>query len=335
MPPEMTLLIAHRGASAEAPENTIPAIRKAWKRSADGVEIDIHITRDNRLAVIHDNDTGRVARVALPVESSTLAQLQALDVGRWKRKRYLGRRIPTLAQAITTIPTSKWLFAELKSGPRIAPFALRELIRNARVAPHTMVCSFKLDTLAAMRDEAQRRNIQGPPLGWIVPLPEVESLRDHAERDTLFWRAESAGCSWLSLHHSKAIDANFISAARAANFKVAVWTVDKESDAARLVRVGVDAIISNDPKRIAPYVCAAKGQSSSNQNATPAITPTRAAIPAWMDDPDTHPDTHPDATSDPASNAPAPEHAAVTSSPAPQPPPSQSEPRPDLPDTRS
>ena len=280
----MTLLIAHRGASAEAPENTVPAVRKAWKRRSDGVEIDIHLTRDNRLAVIHDADTGRVARVSLPVERSSLAQLQAIDVGRWKRKRYVGRRVPSFAQASRVIPAEKWLFAELKSGPRIAPFALRELASAARVGDRTMVCSFKLDTIGAVRDEAQRQGVDGLQLGWILGVADVEALREPSEREMLFWRAETAGASWLSMHTSKVVDAALVASARASGFRVAVWTVDKESEASRLVRVGVDAIITNDPKKVGPHVHAAREASSSPRGPSVDVVPTRAAVPAWMGD---------------------------------------------------
>ncbi|MEM1166969.1 MAG: glycerophosphodiester phosphodiesterase family protein [Planctomycetota bacterium] len=287
----MPLLIAHRGASAEAPENTVPAIRRAWKRGCDGVEIDIHLTRDNRLAVIHDGDTGRVARVSLPVERSTLAQLQALDVGRWKRKRYVGRRVPSLDQALAAIPVMRWAFLELKSESRIAPYIVRALVDAGRTEAAglatLMICSFKLDTLAAVRDEAVRRGIEGVQLGWICGITDVEALRDAAERESLFWRAESAGCSWLSLHHSKRIDGAFVAQARQQGLRIASWTVDKPQEVARLVRVGVDAVLTNDPKTVGAYVRAGEGgREPVAPQARPALTPTRAAIPAWSNEPD-------------------------------------------------
>ncbi|MEM9083968.1 MAG: glycerophosphodiester phosphodiesterase family protein [Planctomycetota bacterium] len=303
----MTLVIAHRGASVEAPENTVPAIRRAWKREADGVEIDIHLTRDNRLAVIHDGDTGRVAKVALPVATSTLAQLQSIDVGRWKKKRYVGRRVPSLDQALAFVDREKWAFLELKSGPRIAPFFVRELARLGRFDSRLMICSFKLETLAAVRDEIVRQGIDFPVenqklptnaprataqrwgrggLGWICGLAEVEALRHNSERETMFWRAESAGCSWLSLHHSRAIEPSFVSDASKHGFRIACWTVDKEQEATRLARVGVHAVITNDPKKTGPYVKAVRKPDEqaeiqvSNQAKTKSQH-TRAALPAW------------------------------------------------------
>lgn len=305
----MPLLIAHRGASAEAPENTVPAIRRAWKRGSDGVEIDVHITRDQRLAVIHDDDTGRVARVALPVESSTLAQLQALDVGRWKKKRYVGRRIPTLEQALAVVPEERWAFVELKSGPGIAPRVVRQLENLSRFGPRMMICSFKLDTLVAVRDECVRRGIERFQLGWICGMADVESLRQPAEREAMFWRAEWAGCEWLSLHHSKVMDASFMSEAHEAGLRVACWTVDKPQEAARLVRVGVDAIITNDPKHVGPYVKAGEpdhpDSTSAPATARPAShpLPMRVATPAWMAEADDDADL-----TEPAPGPPEPAH---------------------------
>src|SRR5687767_10257607 len=84
--------IAHRGASHDAPENTLAAVRLAWAQHADAVEVDVHLTRDGRLAVIHDPDTQRTAGVARVVAQSTLAELQLLDVGRWKASRFAGEK---------------------------------------------------------------------------------------------------------------------------------------------------------------------------------------------------------------------------------------------------
>src|ERR1043166_6151700 len=96
-------IIAHRGASHEAPENTLAAVQLAWEQGADAVEIDVHQSRDEHIIVIHDAHTRKTAGVMRRVRSQTLEEPTALDVGRWKHRRWAGQRIPTLAQVLDLI----------------------------------------------------------------------------------------------------------------------------------------------------------------------------------------------------------------------------------------
>src|SRR4051794_3938882 len=97
-------VIAHRGASHDAPENTLAAIKLAWQQEADAAEFDLHLSRDGKLVVIHDADTRRVAGVDKRVAEQTLAELRRLDVGAWKGPRFAGERIATLEEVLATVP---------------------------------------------------------------------------------------------------------------------------------------------------------------------------------------------------------------------------------------
>lgn len=107
-------IIAHRGASGSAPENTMAAINRAWEIGADGVEVDVHLTKDGVPVVIHDTDTKRVAGKKLVVKKSTYAELQELDVGSWKGPEFAGERIPRLDEVLASMPARKNFFVELK-----------------------------------------------------------------------------------------------------------------------------------------------------------------------------------------------------------------------------
>ncbi len=100
-------LVAHRGASAEAPENTLPAFELAWKQGADAIEGDFHLTSDGRIACFHDYDTKKITGRKLIVKTSTFEQLQSLDVGKWKNRRFAGTRIPAFAEVAAGIPAGK------------------------------------------------------------------------------------------------------------------------------------------------------------------------------------------------------------------------------------
>src|SRR6478672_5367982 len=103
-------IIAHRGASFDAPENTLAAIRLGWDQGADGVEFDVRLSRDGQIVVIHDADTRRVANVDRLVSDQTVDELRQLDVGRWKGPQFAGERIPTLAEVLAIVPAGKTAF---------------------------------------------------------------------------------------------------------------------------------------------------------------------------------------------------------------------------------
>ena len=108
------LVVAHRGASHDAPENTMRAFDRAWDLGADGIEGDFRLSKDGHIVAMHDADTMRVTggSANLNVASSTLAELRGLDVGKWKGERFSGERIPTFAEIIKSVPIGKKFFIE-------------------------------------------------------------------------------------------------------------------------------------------------------------------------------------------------------------------------------
>ena len=120
-------IVAHRGASADAPENTRAAIALAWQQNADAAEIDIQLSGDGEIVVIHDANTRRTTGVDGAVMRLTLAELQKLDAGQWKGRQFAGETIPTLDEILAMIPAGKRLFIELKSAGH--PFAQDGILR--------------------------------------------------------------------------------------------------------------------------------------------------------------------------------------------------------------
>src|SRR6266536_3117553 len=123
-------IIAHRGASRDAPENTLAAVNLAWRQGADAAEVDVQFSRDGKLVVIHDPNTRRTAKRNKKVSDQTLAELRLLDVGRWKGDQWRGERIPTLEEVLETVPNGKRRVVELKAAPNAIP-KFSQLPRNA------------------------------------------------------------------------------------------------------------------------------------------------------------------------------------------------------------
>src|SRR5512145_1466819 len=116
------IVFGHRGASAEAPENTLAAFRLAVERGADGVELDVWRCASGELVVAHDDDLRRVGGSPLVVRKAPLAALRAVDVGSWKGERFRGERVPLLDEVLEAVP-SGLVNVELKS----ARFTLPDL----------------------------------------------------------------------------------------------------------------------------------------------------------------------------------------------------------------
>ena len=139
------LVIAHRGSSAQAPENTLPAFQLAWEQGADGIEGDFQLTKDGHIICFHDKDTKRLAGQPLTVANATLEELRQLDVGSiqpqaevdalrtWSADKFQGTRMPTLAEVFASVPSGKKIFIEI---PRRGYHHHRSARGNARRPKH-------------------------------------------------------------------------------------------------------------------------------------------------------------------------------------------------------
>ncbi|HZI31523.1 MAG TPA: glycerophosphodiester phosphodiesterase family protein, partial [Candidatus Binatia bacterium] len=137
-------LIAHRGASYDAPENTLAAVNLAWQQNADAVEVDVHLSKDRKLVVIHDDNTRRTGGVDDKVSEQTLSKLRSLDVGCWKGKQWTGEKVPLLEEVLAAIPEGRRLFVELKCGSEGVRVFQQALGLSGRTPGPIVAISFSL-----------------------------------------------------------------------------------------------------------------------------------------------------------------------------------------------
>ena len=142
------LITAHRGASHDAPENTLAAFQLAWEQAADAIEGDFRLSSDGRIVCVHDADTKRVAGVNHVVADTPLEQLRELDAGRWKDARFEGEKLPTFAEVLAAVPPGKRFFIELKTGPAIVPVLVEELAAWRGDPALLTIIAFDADTVA-------------------------------------------------------------------------------------------------------------------------------------------------------------------------------------------
>ena len=238
-----TDLVAHRGASRDAPENTLASFRLAWEEGADGIEGDFRLTRDGEIVCLHDATAKRTAQADLAVADTDFARLRELDAGAWKGEKWRGERIPTLREVIATIPPGKKLFIELKSGPEIL-LPLAAVLAGSGLDPaQVAVLAFSAELIAASRELFPRFKRL-----WITDYARDWQNGGWSPSSGQILRTlESTGAAGLASRAHRSIDTAFVSALRAAGKELHVWTVDDRSSAARFLALGVDSIITNRP----------------------------------------------------------------------------------------
>jgi glycerophosphoryl diester phosphodiesterase len=234
-------IIAHRGESADAPENTLAAFALAWQRDVRAIELDVHLTKDDRLVVCHDADTKRTAGISRLIRESTWEQLKDLDVGRWKDNRFSGEKLPLLQSALATIPADCRCFIEVKVGPEAIPALLRVIAASKKSPEQLPIISFNPDTIAeAAKKLPQHKTYlvasfkQDESTG--VWTPSVEDL---------VAKAIQIGADGLDLSYKGPLTAESVQKIRDAKLEFYVWTVDDVDSARRMIELGVDGITTN------------------------------------------------------------------------------------------
>ncbi len=236
---QKTLIVAHRGASGAAPENTLPAFRLAWEEGADAVEGDFYLTKDNKIVCIHDRDTERTAGVKLEISETTLAELQQLDAGSWKDEKYSGTKIPTIAEVFETVPPGKKIYIEVKIGPEIIPELLREIRKSGLADDQVVVIAFNPEVIREIKKAAPQfkanwlRSVKKEEGEWTHPLDEDLKTLEKIDAD--------------GLSSNNQVDQAYVQAVIAAGFDHHVWTVNDLETAKRFKKWGTKSITTNLP----------------------------------------------------------------------------------------
>jgi glycerophosphoryl diester phosphodiesterase len=248
------LIIAHRGSSAVAPENTLAAFGCAVKDGADGIEFDVRLAADGVPVVIHDSTLQRVAGVRRRVKNFTSWELSRIDVGSW-----FNRRHPDLAQARFSTEGVPTLEQTLHFLQRFAGLIYVELkCKNDKDAGELVVAVAKLAALSPLLPQII---IQSFNLGT---LPRIHELVPNIKTAALFGpnikhflggksriveAAQEIGADYLSLHHSL-IGPHLIKKAKEAELPITVWTVNHSRWLAHGGKLGIYALITNAPGKI-------------------------------------------------------------------------------------
>jgi glycerophosphoryl diester phosphodiesterase len=241
------LIVAHRGASHDAPENTLAAFRMAWEQGADAVEGDFMLTRDGQVVCIHDGTAKRTGGQDWKISQTTLADLKKLEYGDWKHPRWKGEPIPTLAEVLKSIPKGKRFFLEVKTGSAIVPALAAEIRKSELNAKQIVIIAFDEQVIAAVKEALpeikacwltsfKKDKSSGE---WTPSLSSsLETLR-RIGADGLDCRAEP-----------EVVNEAFVKRIRAAGMELHCWTVNNRAEAIRLAQLGIDSITTDSPASI-------------------------------------------------------------------------------------
>lgn len=227
-----TSIIAHRGSSFTAPENTVPAANLAWKQNADAVELDIYLSKDNRVVVMHDSNTKRTTGHDYKVAETNSEVLRSLDAGSWKNEKFIGEIIPFLEEMIATVPDGKKIVIEIKCGVEVLP-ALQQIVTNCGRKNQLVFISFGWETILATKQLFPENACY-----WLSSSATAvqEKMKDVARN----------GLDGLNLNY-KIVDKKTVRLAKRKGLEVLAWTIDDPEEAKRLIRLGVTGITTNRP----------------------------------------------------------------------------------------
>lgn len=238
--PAMPLIVAHRGASQEAPENTLPAFKLAWQQGADAIEGDFQLTRDGHIICIHDADTKRVTGIRKVVKDSTLEELRELDAGAWFKPSWKGTRLPTFAEVAATVPAGRKFYIEVKCGPEIVPVLLREIAASKLTPDQVVVISFNTRVIRELKSKAPQFKAC-----WLSSFDRNGPLNPPVAEVIATLRAIHA--DGFSSSADSRLDPTYPQALREAGFEYHCWTVDEPKVAKRFEGLGARSITTNRP----------------------------------------------------------------------------------------
>jgi glycerophosphoryl diester phosphodiesterase len=237
-------IIAHRGAAGARPENTMAAVEKALQDGADWVEIDVQETADGAVVVAHDSDFMKLAGVDLKVWDATLDDLAEIDIGSWFDPAYAGERTPTLRAVLEAAKGRGKVLIELKYyGHDVALEArVAEIVEAAGMAGEIGVMSLKIPGLSKM--QALRPD-------WPHGILAATALGD----------LSALQADFLAVNIGQ-VSLGLIDRVHASGRKLYVWTVDDPVAMSRMISMGVDGLITNEPA-LARQVMAARNRLSA------------------------------------------------------------------------
>jgi len=235
------IIIAHRGESFDAPENTLAAINLAWERGAKAVEIDIRLTADNEIVAIHDKDTLRITGEKKVIARTSIKELKLLNAGFHKEGNWNNERIPTLGEILETVPSNGKLIIEIKSDDSILAKLVYELSHSNLKHNQIEIIAFDINTLSKAKELLpQFKMLLLLNLDYIVP-----SWLAVVNNNQIIKKLKQTNLNGVNAWAGKLLTHRFISDFKESGLFVYTWTVDNPEKAKTIINNGIDGLTTN------------------------------------------------------------------------------------------
>jgi len=240
-------LVAHRGESDIAPENTVPAYELAWKNNRCwAIETDVYLTKDNVLICCHDKTTLRTTGVDLPIEKKGFAELRTLNAGYMKGPMWHGVKLPSLQEVFMTVPKHGHIFVEIKSaGPNFAKAYEEARLAGGVSNEQVTIISFSAKELKNVRKMLPHVRT----LLLIEAMPDKNGKLSFPTADEILKQAKELKVTGVDLEKDY-VNAEFVKKFHDAGLEIHVWTVDKLDEALKMSSYGVDSITTNRSREL-------------------------------------------------------------------------------------
>jgi glycerophosphoryl diester phosphodiesterase len=216
------------------------SVMLGWEKDAD-VEVDVHLSKDKRIVVIHDASTKHITGTDLKVKETNSQELRKLDYGSFKGDKFAGEQIPFLDDVLKTIPPNRKLYVEIKCGKEILPFLRQTIIESGKIS-QIVIIGFDIEVVT------NSKQLIDVPTYWLRGTKKVKETEEWIPHDPeLVQIAKGRGLDGLDVHYA-GVTKEFVKAVKDAGQKLYVWTVDDPEEAKRLVRLGVTGITTNRPE---------------------------------------------------------------------------------------
>ncbi len=246
-------IIAHRGASSDAPENSRAAFQKAIEVGAEGIEFDVRLSKEGIPVVFHDASLRRIAQLKHKISDLSIAELHQIDIGSWFNVKnpfkanpaFSNERILTLEQFFEFLNDYKGsLYLEMKcKNKEIKPLveAVAKVVKDSKFVDQIVLKSFKLEAVK------QARKLLPQTTTAALFAPKI--LNIFKKRSHIIEKAEDCKANQLSIHFSMATK-KLVEKARLSSFPTVIWTADNPIWVKRATNIGIVAIITNNPERL-------------------------------------------------------------------------------------
>ena len=235
-----TLYIAHRGESISAPENTLEAINLAWQNGADGIEIDVHLSSDNEIIVIHDKSTKRMTGEYRLIRRNTVAEIKRLNIKKNGFNYNYDVKIPTLIEALKTVPAGKYIFIEIKCGIEILP-RLKQILKKTTVdIKHIKLISFNLGVISAIKKALPQYETL-----WVMRIGIEKSALFLNGLSSIISKAKQNNIDGFDISYSRFFNQKLVQKIQSNNLKLYIWTINNLNKSKRLSTLKIDGIISD------------------------------------------------------------------------------------------